>query len=79
MNPRVQPFISERRRRAASMKNARGQGQTWSGIINLMAGEIQVTTGPGSPTLPPSTGGFTASVLINDRIFLNKRDCWRLS
>lgn len=77
MNPRVQPFISERRRRAASMKNARGQGQTWSGIINLMAGEIQVTTGSGVPP-PIHRRGFMASMLINDCVFLNKRDCWRL-
>lgn len=47
MNPSAQPFISERHRRNASMKNTSGQGQTWSRIVNLIFGMIQVTRDPG--------------------------------
>lgn len=56
MNPSAQPFISERRRHAASMKNTSGQGQTWSAIINLISGVIQVTTDAG--VSPPRTAFY---------------------
>lgn len=72
MNPSVQLFISERRRCAASMKNTSGQGQTWSGFVNLIAGLIQVTTAPGVSHEAPRLYGAVADKRAP--FFLNKHD-----